>query len=64
LPRFVNYVNALIAVRNLVPNPSPDVGGLRQTIGGFLSAPNANSNRVMGKVLAFGELFFLGPERR
>jgi hypothetical protein len=36
LPRFVNYVNDLIAVENFVRQPSPHDRGLQQTIGGFL----------------------------
>ena len=52
-------MNDLIAVRDLIPNPSPDVGGL-QTIGGSRDTPHVNSNRVVGKVLAFGNLFFQG----
>ena len=64
LPRLVNYVNDLIAVRKPIPNPSPDFGGLQQTIGGFFNTPNANSNRVVGEVLAFGELLFQRLEGR
>jgi hypothetical protein len=33
-PRFVSFVSDLIGVENLIPNPSPDAGGLHQTTSG------------------------------
>ena len=37
-PRFVSFVSDLIGAENLIPNPSPDGGGLHQTTtGGFFN---------------------------
>jgi len=70
-PRFVSFVSDLIGVQNLMPNPSPDGGGLHQTTSdGDLklwnaditrcveNTPDTNSEQSTGKLLAFRDRYF------